>query len=525
MSHGPGNDLGLGDHIGPYRVLDLLGKGAMGEVYLCYDEGLKREVAVKVLSEAHRYNEELRARFVREARAMARITHPNVVQVYYIGEHEGLPFFAMEYIRGMDLGSVLQLRGAIGPAEAAAVCRQAAQGLQAAAAAGVVHRDVKPANLIATEQGGIKVTDFGLAKAINVDPELTAAGLIVGTPDYIAPEQARGEAADHRSDIYSLGCTLFHLAVGRPPFRADDKPNTYMAIMARHMHAPRPRLSDFLPGVDQALSDLCERMMATEPRERPGFEEVVQVLWDVERRLGGRVPVVDGPRVTSSHGTIRDRPQSAATGRPHTLVAQTGLPGWALVVTVLCGAIFLTGLGLKLSAWAGGPGQTGPVPSPSTSRTALGPDAGEAAPGPGEDHLLEPAVPWSTVFVPGTGSMPALYVSARPVSMLQWQGAGEAIADEDPRALLPVTGVSYSRAVRFAARFGGRLPRKEEWDRIREASGVLFPDPSLWEWTWSPKAGRRVWVVRVDGRRQRRRAHRGYPDVTFRLVWEARKNP
>ncbi len=506
------NDFGMGDRIGPYRVLDRLGKGAMGEVYLCRDEGLNRDVAVKVLSEAHRYNEELRARFLREARAMARIAHPNVVQVYFIGEHAGLPFFAMEYIRGMDLGSLLQVRAALGPGEAAAVCRRAAQGLAAAAGAGVVHRDVKPANILVTESGDVKVTDFGLAKAINVDPELTAAGLIVGTPDYIAPEQARGERADHKSDVYALGCTLFHLILGRPPFRADDQPNTYMAIMARHMHAPRPRLEDLVPGIDRGLSALCERMMAIDPEERPDFQEAIQGLAEAEERLGGTVPVVSGDRSTSSHPTVQDRPSPLASDRPHTLVARTGLPGWRLVVSGVCAALFLTGLGLKLSARS-----NAPLPEPPAQIEGHPTTEPPPSPDAATDRAVEPAVPWSTVLVPGAHGKPGLYVSVRPVSMLQWQSTGGTDSEGDPRALLPVTRVSYHRARKFAARFGGRLPTIEEWSRIRETTGVLFPDPSLWEWVTGP--GGKPWTVRPDGRK-RRRASRGYDDVTFRLVWE-----
>jgi serine/threonine protein kinase len=229
-----------GTHIGKYVVAHLLGRGSMGEVFLARDEGLGRDVAVKVLLETHRENPELRARFLREARAMALLSDPNVVAVYDIDEYEGRPYFVMEFLPGRDLGGLVKELGRLPPLEAAQVILCATQGLRAAAEKGVVHRDVKPANIIITADGAVKLTDFGLAKQISIDPELTAAGMVVGTPDYIAPEQARGDPMDKRADIYSLGCTLYHLLVGRAPFRVTDGPNTYMAIINRHLHDPRP---------------------------------------------------------------------------------------------------------------------------------------------------------------------------------------------------------------------------------------------------------------------------------------------
>ncbi len=541
MTLGNPGDCGLGDRIGRYRVLDRLGKGAMGEVYLCEDKGLGRKVAVKVLSEAHRYNDELRARFVREARSVARIVHPNVVQIYFIDDHEGLPFFAMEYLEGLDLGSLLAERGRLADIEAVEVLRLAAEGLRAAADVGVVHRDVKPANIILTKDGRVKLTDFGLAKTYSVDPELTAAGIIVGTPDYISPEQARGERADSRSDIYGLGCTLFHLVSGRPPFRSDHAPNTYMAVMARHLHDERPDLIEAQPGTDLALADICRRMMARDPGDRPGFSELLEELAAVSKRIGGRLPAVRGRTETDSHPTAVERrvieagttppsdgaiPPShggaSSSIRPPTLVARTGLPGWVLVVTALSMSLFLVGLGLRLSSAR----ETKTAPALAPLRKGPGLDAGMG--GAAQDAgvtIVGPSVPWTTVFVPGAGSDKGFYVSARPVSMLQWRQAGDA-ADEagsDPRGLLPVTSISFDSAQRFARKNGGRLPKKMEWDRIRKTAGVLFPDPSLWEWVSGSRSKSRAWSRDVRGRMRLRRRTRKYSDVTFRIVWDVQQ--
>lgn len=569
-------DCGIGEKLGRYRVLDRLGRGAMGEVYLCHDDDLNRDVAVKVLAEAHRHNPELRARFVREARAVARITHLNVVHIHLIDEHCGLPYFAMDYLRGRDLGSFLAEFGRMDPGEATAVIARVAKGLSAAAMVGVVHRDVKPANILVTSEGEVKLMDFGLAKTIAVDPELTAAGLVVGTPDYISPEQARGDPADVLSDVYGLGCTLFHLLTGQPPFRVKDGPNTYMAILGRHMHKEPPRVESFRGAVDSSLAELCHRMMSKDQSGRPSIGELVDELAAIERRFGAEVPKLTPRSKTDSHPTISEVEQkkrrqkrvaggggdrdgegggkggdqerwgrwndhmespAPAPARPHTLVARTGLPGWALVVTALSVAVFLVGLGLRLSR----PSPAGGGSPPPTAGPSGAGGEGKADPlgdrdvegSGGLDGTSRPrlggGIPWNTVYVaPGGEGGGALYVAVRPVSLLQWTRGGEGVKSaakaggpRDPRALLPVAGVPHSEAAAFAERHGGRLPRRNEWDRIRKTRGVLFPDPTLWEWVEDKAGKRRAWAVNSAGKRERRRTYRKYRDVTFRIVWDA----
>ncbi len=356
-------DAGAGEHIGKYIVQQRLGRGSMGEVYLATDEGLGRPVALKILAEAHRENPELRARFEREARAMAMLSSPHVVSVYAIDEHEDLPYVAMEYLPGLDLASLIKDSGSVPAQEAAQVVLFAVRGLRAAADKGLVHRDIKPANIIITAEGAVKVTDFGLAKQINVDPELTAAGVVVGTPDYIAPEQARGDPMDSRADIYSLGCTLYHLVAGRPPFRDPDGPNTYMTIINRHLHDPRPRLADDVPGTDAELSALCEQMMAIRPPDRPDFAALESALAGLTNRLHGQLPPVaersrelTGAQPTVAEGRgLRGRPAAADPGASiwqGTWISEgiSGIPGWAIILTILCAAVFLVGLGLRLTA-------------------------------------------------------------------------------------------------------------------------------------------------------------------------------
>ena len=232
-----------GTILGAYRIEGQLGAGSMGEVFKAVDTGLDRKVAIKLLSEKHRDSPELRKRFVREGRAVAAISHPNVVQVFATGSFDDRPYIAMELLDGIDLGSVVEKHGPLSSAEAAHAVLDAAQGLSAAAKAGLIHRDVKPSNLVRLGDGKVKVTDFGLAKPVDPgsEPALTAMGVVVGTPDYIAPEQARGEPIDERVDIYALGGTLYFLLTGVPPFRtgrpADDK---YLKVVARHLRNPAP---------------------------------------------------------------------------------------------------------------------------------------------------------------------------------------------------------------------------------------------------------------------------------------------
>ena len=262
----------------------------MGEVYEGVDPGLGRRVAVKILGAKHRESNEFKTRFLREGRALASMNHPNIVQIYAIGEHERRPYLAMEFLDGEDIGQALKQKGPIHPGDAAEAIRQSAIGLREAQRAGVVHRDVKPSNLVITTEGKVKVTDFGLAKALQEDLSITATGVFVGTPDYLAPEQAMGEEVDARADVYALGCSLFHMCSGHPPFRKGGQDDHYTAVVRRHLKSERPQLKLEIQGFDERLSDLCRRMMSRRPDVRPVFDELVDKLEEISGRLGGRVP-------------------------------------------------------------------------------------------------------------------------------------------------------------------------------------------------------------------------------------------
>ncbi|MBL4634512.1 MAG: serine/threonine protein kinase, partial [Kofleriaceae bacterium] len=274
-----------------YQVQGVIGAGSMGDVLLAIDTDLHRKVAIKILSEKHRDDEELEARFVREGRAVAAISHANVVQVFTTGIYDGRPYIAMEFLTGSDLGSFIATRGPMNSLHAAQAILDTAHGLQAAADAGLIHRDVKPANLVMLDSGKVKVTDFGLAKPLSPgnEPALTALGVVVGTPDYIAPEQARGEKIDERVDLYALGGTLYFLLIGTPPFRKgnpnDDK---YLKVVARHLNDPAPNPLLINSDIDGQLARLQLRLMSKKPDSRPGYSDLIEELEQIVARLKGK---------------------------------------------------------------------------------------------------------------------------------------------------------------------------------------------------------------------------------------------
>jgi hypothetical protein len=284
----PSDDL-IGKHLAHFRVERRLGRGGMGEVFLATDLALDRPVAVKVLAREIAEDAAFRERFIREARAQARINHPNICHIYFIGEQDGRMFFAMEYVDGENLGQRVERAGKLPYGEALDLVRQAAAGLAEAHRRGFTHRDVKPSNLLVDRHGVVKVADFGLVKdAARGDVADTGATAIVGTPLFMAPEQARGEPVDHRADIYALGVTLHTLVAGKPPF---DGP-TPLALVSKHLSEPRPKLE---PAKGTPLVDrLLDRMMAKKPAARFGsYDELLEALDQASPRVtraGGIYP-------------------------------------------------------------------------------------------------------------------------------------------------------------------------------------------------------------------------------------------
>ena len=256
--------------LGPYRLLDLLGEGGMGQVFHARHTRLDREVAVKLIRPEKVARPAVVERFRQEIRAAARLSHPNVVLAFNADETDGLHYYSMEYVPGADLGRVVADRGPLPVADAVGYVRQAADGLQHAADLGLVHRDVKPANLLLTPDGRVKVLDLGLALlSADAEPDVAPAGrvvVIVGSPDFMAPEQVRSPlTVDGRADVYALGGTLFYLLTGKPPVGGE----TVEEKVRRHLADPPPSAREHRPEVSPDLDAVVRWMLAKNPADRP----------------------------------------------------------------------------------------------------------------------------------------------------------------------------------------------------------------------------------------------------------------
>ena len=516
-----------GSLLGAYRVEGTIGSGSMGEVFRGIDTGLNRRVAIKLLSEKHRDSPELRQRFVREGRAVAAISHPNVVQVFATGNFDDRPYIAMELLDGADLGSIVERSGPVDSLTAAHAILDAAQGLAAASRAGLIHRDVKPSNLVRLSDGRVKVTDFGLAKPVDPgkEPALTAMGVVVGTPDYIAPEQARGEAIDERVDIYALGGTLYFLLTGVPPFRtgkpAEDK---YLKVVARHLRNPAPDAKVTNPACDPELAELARTMMAKKPADRPSYDALIDHASHIVSRLDpAAVPKLVANRDRSRPNTIpvplpgaragnsrppndfdtasgaelpaRSTRHDRAERTEPTSLPRAGLPSWLIAVSFVCIAVFVAGLVVYLRR---APAAV-PAPAPTAAPTG-GPSHSDAS--PGADMILVRKPDGSAWF----------YVDPQPVTASQFrqlftkhdQAGGEAD---------PVVMVSYNEARSYAQTLGFRLLTSDEWDSAITTPGVRVAGDLL-EWVESPADTKQV---RQRGKTETR-PDTPQKDITFRIA-------
>src|SRR5215211_4199415 len=251
---------------GRYQLGSLLAVGGMARVYLASDRVLERPVAVKVLSPPHAQDPVFVERFRREARSAARLSHPNIVAVFDSGSDAGRHYLVMEYVAGQSLAQLLHRQGRLAPRQAAELGVEVCAALAAAHAQGLVHRDVKPANVLVGDDGRVKVTDFGIAKAA-ATATLTGTGTVLGTAAYLSPEQAQGGPVDARSDLYSLGCVLYELLCGSPPFGSGTD-NPPVAVATRHLHQPPKPPSAHNPQVDASLDAVVLTALAKDPARR-----------------------------------------------------------------------------------------------------------------------------------------------------------------------------------------------------------------------------------------------------------------
>jgi serine/threonine protein kinase len=511
-----------GTILGAYRVDGTIGQGSMGEVFRGIDTGLNRRVAIKILSEKHRDSPELRQRFVREGRAVAAISHPNVVQVFATGSFDERPYIVMELLDGQDLGSIVEKSGPLDSLAAAHAMLDSAQGLAAAAKAGLIHRDVKPSNLVRLSDGRVKVTDFGLAKPVDpgAEPALTAMGVVVGTPDYIAPEQARGETIDERVDIYALGGTLYFLLTGVPPFRtgkpAEDK---YLKVVARHLRNPPPDASVTNPSVDKGIAELTKQMMAKKANDRPSYDELVAQLTQIVARLDpSAVPLLisasrERSRPNEIPGSRFGRAPSKSLDDSLTVTdgdldaPPRAIPGWLIGVSLLCIALFAAGLVVYLRRETTAAAEP---PKPGSASSAVTPAAIDAA---APVATVDAAPPTGMVLVRKADGSAWFYVDASPVTVAQYRELFAKHEQAGPTQS-SVVNVSYTEAKSYVKTRGGRLLTSEEWDRAAVTPNFTATD-GLYEWVDSPDEKQKT--VHAHGKFQTRHDAK-FKDVTFRMA-------
>ncbi len=476
----------------------------MGDVYCVLDSELNRKAALKILSRRHLNNQELHGRFVREARSVAAISHPNVVQVFTTGNYDNRPYILMELLDGVDLGNSVSTHGPWTSLAAASAIRDAALGLSAAAAAGLIHRDVKPTNLVQIKSGAIKVTDFGLVRPKDpaLEPTLTARGVVVGTPDYIAPEQARGEVIDERVDIYALGGTLYFLLIGMPPFRTGNvEDDEYLKVVARHINEPPPnpftRSEPWRRGgqtsVDEELANLTVQLMSKNRDLRPNYQQLVDHLDAIIARLQAQSDQAKTISPTDRASVSENSSEANAS------TAHLKRPLWPIIVTSISAAIFASGLALTL----------------------FGPSKSLGSPPPLQDSAIQAANPTTaqneTIGIPNAQGEVTVAIDRQVVPQRAYDSGKLPFAQTNQLTQTnqkPVTGISFSEATAYAQKLNKRLPLIREWKHAATNKQLLLPTEKL-EWVLGEN-GNPV-AINANGLVETPPPD-DYPNITFRLA-------
>jgi eukaryotic-like serine/threonine-protein kinase len=306
---------------GRYELTHLIARGGMAQVYRAMDRQLERPVALKVLFPELSVDRTFVERFRREAQAAANLSHPNIVPVFDWGEDDGSYFIVMEYVEGRPLSAVLRDPQPMPPRQIATIGAGVAAALAFAHRHGVVHRDVKPGNVLITPEGDVKVTDFGIARAVNTEESLTQTGAVMGTAAYFSPEQAEGKGVDSRSDIYSLGVVLYEMSVGRPPFTGDSP----VAVASKHVRDMPPLPREVNPAVPPALEAVVMKAMAKNPDDR--YSSAEELRADLLRFADGRPVEAGDPAVTTVLAAVgATQAVPTTTGRTMAVPAGAGPP-------------------------------------------------------------------------------------------------------------------------------------------------------------------------------------------------------
>ncbi|HEX7252294.1 MAG TPA: protein kinase, partial [Thermoanaerobaculia bacterium] len=375
-----------GSRLGRFEIAAVLGEGAMGTVYLAHDPHIERPVALKTLradAAGGVHGEEVKSRFLKEAKLAGRLAHPNVVTIYETGGDQGLTYIAMEYVDGESLTQWLVRRSDAPYAERIEIVRQVAQALEHAHARGVLHRDIKPGNILLAREGRVKVADFGIGKLLSGTGDLTRTGQMIGSPAYMSPEQIRGEKLDPRSDLFSLGVVLYELLTGRRPFPGDSITTLVYQILHTEPKDPLTLRADLPP----STSDVIVRLLAKSPDRRPS--DAAAFLKEISR-IEGELTAIDHSAaitevrpVLAAEPTVRTEPPPPARVEP--AAARQSGPAYVLAAAALLAAV-------AIFAW---------VWKSVTSRTVL-----PAAPRATSESVAAAPAPRTEVPIPTPASLP-----------------------------------------------------------------------------------------------------------------------
>ncbi len=497
---------------GPYQVQELIGRGGMGEVHRAYDTVRQRTVALKRLRPEFIGNERLRARFLRECRRAATVTEPHIIPSHDFGEIDGRLYLDMRLIEGDDLEGVLATRGPLAPDRAVDVVTQVAAALDAAHAAGLVHRDVKPSNvLLSTGNPDLHcyLADFGVAAAMGGAGSLTTTGTTVGTMDYIAPERLIGGPSDHRVDVYSLACLLHEALTGHPPFRVDELP----AMIHAHLNVDPPRASEQVPTVPTGLDVVVGRGMAKDPDIRYGSAGELAAAADAALRA--RSPGRPAAPVTVAADLSQVVAAAAASGAPVEVPLRRRprrrrATSWLLLVGLLLFAAGAIGSGVNLldsveptqveAEPDGSPGEDPLVPPPNGSGaagsmpappSASTPDGGSPrdAPDDGIDAGGQPVAPAPSEPVPGDAANlyggtgveacdpdgTAAFLEAHPDRAAAWAGA-QGILPSGIRSFMRTLTPVVLRTDTAVTDHGFRNGRAEAFQSVMQAGTTVLVD-------------------------------------------------
>jgi len=321
-----------------YELKDAVGKGGMSTVYCAYDTQLERNVALKILHEHFGEDDDYVARFRHEARAAAQLSHPGIVTVIDRGEEDGRQFIVFEFVEGETLKDLVERGGPLPVRRALEVALEVGRAVSFAHQRGLIHRDIKPQNVLVDGDGRAKVTDFGIARSLDAVGH-TETGTVLGTSHYIAPEQARGERVDAQTDVYSFGVVLYELLAGGVPYSGDN----FLTVALRHVNEPVPSVLEARPDAQLRLATLVERCMAKDPEERPGsMADVVAELEACLAELDGR-PDGDATMIVRSPVVKRSRPRAKPAGRSRRAPLLLVLLAALVLAAVVGGLLLLRG--------------------------------------------------------------------------------------------------------------------------------------------------------------------------------------